>query len=74
LAFQTVIDRVIRQAVLQRLQPPVGPDIQRAQLRFRPGRSAQQAVAQAQAYVIEGYQFVVDIDRPNSSTGSTTTG
>jgi RNA-directed DNA polymerase len=29
---------------------------------FRPGRSAHQAVAQAQAYVIEGYRFVVDID------------
>jgi hypothetical protein len=29
---------------------------------FRPGRSAQQAVAQAQAYVTEGHQFVVDID------------
>jgi RNA-directed DNA polymerase len=29
---------------------------------FRPGRSAQQAVAQAQAYVTEGYRFVVDID------------
>jgi RNA-directed DNA polymerase len=29
---------------------------------FRPGRSAQQAVAQAQAYVTDGYRFVVDID------------
>ena len=28
---------------------------------FQPGRSAQQAVAQAQAYVTEGHQFVVDI-------------
>ena len=29
---------------------------------FRPGRSAHQAVAQAQAYVAEGYEWVVDID------------
>src|SRR5262250_674731 len=29
---------------------------------FRPGRSAHQAVAQAQAYVINGYRFVVDFD------------
>ena len=29
---------------------------------FRPGRSAHQAVAQAEACVIEGYRFVVDID------------
>ncbi len=29
---------------------------------FRPGRSARQAVAQAQRYVAEGYGYVVDID------------
>ena len=29
---------------------------------FRPGRSAHQAVAQAQAYIAEGYNCVVDID------------
>ena len=29
---------------------------------FRPGRSAHQAVAQAQAIVAEGYHWVVDID------------
>ena len=29
---------------------------------FRPRRSAHQAVAQAQAYIAEGYQWVVDID------------
>jgi len=29
---------------------------------FRPGRSAHQAVAQAQAYIAEGYQWVVDVD------------
>ena len=29
---------------------------------FRPGRSAHQAVAQAQSYVAEGHEWVVDID------------
>ena len=29
---------------------------------FRPGRSAQQAVAQAQRYIAEGYNVVVDLD------------
>ena len=29
---------------------------------FRPGRSAHQAVAQAQRYVAAGYRYVVDID------------
>ena len=55
-------DRVIQQAVLQRLQPLWDPTFSEHSYGFRPGRSAQQAVAQAQAYVIEGYRFVVDID------------
>jgi len=62
LGIPTVIDRVIQQAVLQRLQPLWDPTFSEHSYGFRPGRSAQQAVAQAQAYVAEGYQFVVDID------------
>jgi RNA-directed DNA polymerase len=62
LGIPTVIDRVIQQAVLQRLQPLWDPTFSEHSFGFRPGRSAQQAVAQAQAYVVEGYRFVVDID------------
>jgi RNA-directed DNA polymerase len=62
LGIPTVIDRVIQQAVLQRLQPLWDPTFSEHSFGFRPGRSAHQAVAQAQAYVIEGYRFVVDID------------
>jgi RNA-directed DNA polymerase len=62
LGIPTAIDRVIQQAVLQRLQPLWDPTFSEHSYGFRPGRSAQQAVAQAQAYVTEGYQFVVDID------------
>ena len=62
LGIPTVIDRVIQQAVLQRLQPRWDPTFSEHSYGFRPGRSAHQAVAQAQAYVIEGYRFVVDID------------
>ncbi len=29
---------------------------------FRPGRSAHQAVEQAQQYIVDGYRFVVDLD------------
>src|SRR5512135_2411070 len=60
--FPTVIDRVIQQAVLQRLQPLWDPTFSEHSFGFRPGRSAHQAVAQAQAYVIAGDQFVVDLD------------
>src|SRR3954453_2813363 len=62
LGIPTVIDRVIQQAVLQRLQPLWDPTFSEHSFGFRPGRSAQQAVAQAQAYVAEGHRFVVDID------------
>ena len=62
LGIPTVIDRVVQQAVLQRLQPQWDPTFSEHSYGFRPGRSAHQAVAQAQAYVIEGYRFVVDID------------
>lgn len=62
LGIPTVIDRVIQQAVLQRLQPLWDPTFSEHSFGFRPGRSAHQAVAQAQAYVIAGDQFVVDLD------------
>jgi RNA-directed DNA polymerase len=62
LGIPTTIDRVIQQAILQRLQPLWDPTFSEHSYGFRPGRSAHQAVMQAQAYVVEGYQFVVDID------------
>ena len=57
----TAIDRVIQQAVLQRLQPLWDPTFSEHSYGFRPNRSAHQAVAKAQAYVAEGYRFVVDL-------------
>jgi RNA-directed DNA polymerase len=62
LGIPTVIDRVIQQAVLQRLQPLWDPTFSEHSYGFRPGRSAHQAVAQAQTYVIHGYRIVVDLD------------
>jgi len=40
----------------------VGPDIFQSQLRFRPGRSAHQAVDAAQQYMAAGHRWVVDLD------------
>lgn len=62
LGIPTTIDRLIQQAVLQQLQPVWDPTFSEHSYGFRPNRSAHQAVMQAQAYTIEGYQFVVDID------------
>jgi RNA-directed DNA polymerase len=62
LGIPTVLDRLIQQAILQVLQPQWDPTFSKYSFGFRPERSAHQAVAQAQAYVAEGYDWTVDID------------
>jgi RNA-directed DNA polymerase len=62
LGVPCVVDRLIQQAVLQVLEPQWDPTFSEHSYGFRPGRSAHQAVAQAQRYVAEGYGYVVDID------------
>ena len=62
LGVPCVVDRVVQQAVLQVLQAQWDPTFSEHSDGFRPGRSAHQAVAQAQAYIAEGYGIVVDID------------
>jgi len=57
-----VVDRLIQQALLRVLQERWDPTFSEHSYGFRPGRSAHQAVAQAQRYVVEGYSYVVDID------------
>jgi len=57
-----VLDRLIQQAILQVLSPQWDPTFSESSFGFRPNRSAHQAVAQAQAFIIEGYDWVVDID------------
>jgi len=62
LGVPCVVDRLIQQALLQVLQPCWDPTFSEHSYGFRPGRSAHQAVAQAQRYVAEGYGVVVDLD------------
>ena len=62
LGVPCVVDRLIQQAVLQVLQEQWDPTFSEHSYGFRPGRSAHQAVAQAQRYVAEGYNVVVDLD------------
>ena len=62
LGIPTVLDRFIQQAVLQVLQRSWDQTFSEQSYGFRPGRSAQQAVSQAQAYIGQGYVYVVDID------------
>src|SRR5271155_387463 len=62
LGVPCVVDRLIQQALLQVLQERWDPTFSEHSYGFRPGRSAHQAVAQAQRYVAEGYGVVVDLD------------
>ncbi len=62
LGIPTVVDRFIQQAVLQVLQEQWDPTFSEHSYGFRPGRSAHQAVAQAQEYLTQGYGWVVDLD------------
>src|SRR5712692_5944553 len=63
LGIPTVLDRFIQQAVMQVLQADWDRTFSEASFGFRPGRSAHQAVAKAQAYIASGYDVVVvDID------------
>ena len=62
LGVPTVLDRFLQQAVLQVLQGKWDRTFSPSSFGFRPHRSAQQAVAQAQQYLADGYGWVVDLD------------
>lgn len=62
LGIPTVTDRVIQQAVVQILSPLFDTIFSPYSYGFRPNRSAHQAIQQAQTYIAEGYQYVVDMD------------
>jgi RNA-directed DNA polymerase len=62
LGIPTVLDRFIQQAVMQVLQGRWDWTFSEHSYGFRPGRSAHQAVEQAQQYIAEGYRWCVDLD------------
>ncbi|RPJ83947.1 MAG: group II intron reverse transcriptase/maturase, partial [Acidobacteria bacterium] len=62
LGIPTVLDRFIQQAVMQVLQGRWDRTFSDHSYGFRPGRSAHQAVVQAQQYIAEGYRWCVDLD------------
>jgi group II intron reverse transcriptase/maturase len=62
LGIPTVVDRLVQQAMLLVMQPAIDPTFSERSYGFRPGRSAQQAIAQALQYVRDGRIWVVDVD------------
>ena len=47
---RTVIDRLVQQAILQVLEPLLGPSFSASSFSFRPGRGAHQALHRARKY------------------------
>lgn len=62
LGIPNVVDRMAQQAVLQVLEPIFEPTFHPSSHGFRPNRGAHTAVAEAEGYLREGYQRVVDLD------------
>ena len=62
LGIPTVMDRLLQQAIAQVLTPIFERKFSAYSYGFRPGRSAHDAIKQAQEYVQAGNEWVVDID------------
>jgi len=62
LGIPTVVDRMIQQAIHQVLNPLFDPDFSESSFGYRKGKSAEQAVLQAQRYMQEGKRWVVNLD------------
>ncbi|HEX8356060.1 MAG TPA: group II intron reverse transcriptase/maturase [Segetibacter sp.] len=62
LGIPTVTDRLLQQAIAQWLSPKNEGGFSKYSYGFRPGRNAHQAVLQAQAYLNEGYEYVIELD------------
>ena len=62
LGVPTVLDRVIQQAILQRLTPIFEPGFSDSSYGSRPKRSAHQAIYQVQNDINQGYRYAVDLD------------
>jgi RNA-directed DNA polymerase len=62
LGIPNVVDRWIAQAVHQVLSPHYEPTFHDSSHGFRPGRSCHTAITEAQTYLEEGREWVVDLD------------
>jgi group II intron reverse transcriptase/maturase len=62
LGIPTVVDRVIQQAIAQKLTPIFEKQFSDNSFGFRPRRSAHDAMKRCKANINEGYKYVVDMD------------
>lgn len=62
LGIPTVVDRVVQQAISQKLSPIFEKQFSEYSYGFRPGRNGEMAIIQALEYVNDGHEWLVDID------------
>ena len=62
LGIPTVVDRVIQQAIAQKLSPKYEKQFSVNSYGFREGKNAKQAIQKCKEYIDAGYKWAVDID------------
>ena len=62
LGIPTVIDRVLQQAITQKLMPVYEPLFAEGSYGYRPNRSAKDAIAKVKEYAEQGYTYAVVLD------------
>ena len=62
LGIPTVIDRLLQQAIMQKLAPIFEAEFSDGSYGYRPGRSCHDAIKRVKRYVEEGYTYVVEVD------------
>lgn len=62
LGIPTAVDRVVQQAIAQRLSTMFEPQFCETSYGFRPNRSAHDALKRCKEYANQGYTYVVDMD------------
>lgn len=62
LGIPTVVDRIVQQALVQKLTPIFEPTFSEYSYGFRPNKRCQNAIDRALELINEGYEWVVDLD------------
>lgn len=62
LGIPTVVDRVVQQAIAQKLSEIYEPQFSENSYGFRPNRSCKEAILKAKEIMNKGYKWVVDLD------------
>ena len=68
LGIPTVVDRIVQQAIVQKLSPIFEPTFSENSYGFRPERRCQDAIDRTLELINQGYEWIVDLDLENSST------